>query len=457
MQQNNHTPNGAALLMTPEEVTHDILRKQREITPRFKALIAILGVLFLLGIVGFIFRLQDGFDDRVKWGYYAAIVAFLLTTAQAAPMVAIAPRLAGAHWRRPISRAAELFAVVGLFNLILYIPLIFALPSTEGRRTIWFEGPVYSPHVWDTLALAFLVLCGLGMLWVAALPDMAAIRDHSSGRRQGIAARLSLNWRGTDFQWYLIKHRTGALASLYFMFLIFTHLLITSDFILSLVPGWKDSILPAFHALSALQSSLATMLVTMFILRRWCGYERYIGLDQFWALSKLLLATSLLWFYFWWSGFIVFWYGRQPVEQNVLQLIMTGPYLWVFITTFTLNFLVPLFLLIWNTVRRSILGPTLVGVSVLIGTFFDRIRLYVSAFSVEDSTAHTLEVVPAAHLPDGADILMIVGALSGAVLFYALATKLFPVISIWEMKAYMMLQVQSAFHRREVTVIAKPE
>ena len=97
------------------------------------------------------------------------------------------------------------------------------------------------------------------------------------------------------------------------------------------------------------------------------------------------------------------------------------------------------------------------GVSVLIGTFFDRIRLYVSAFSIEDSTAHTLEVVPAAHLPDGVDVLLIVGALSGAVLFYALATKLFPVISIWEIKTYKMLRVQSAFHRTEVTVIAKPE
>ncbi|MBI4298952.1 MAG: hypothetical protein HY666_04240 [Chloroflexi bacterium] len=449
--------NGEALAASPEEVTQDILRKHREFTPRFKALVAVLAVLFLLGVVGFIIRLQDGFEHRVKWGYYAAVVVYLLTTAQAAPMVAIAPRLAKANWRRPVSRAAEMFGVVGLFNLLLFIPLLFLLPSTEGRRTIWFDGPSMSPHIWDTLAMVFLVLCGLAMLWAGSLPDMAAARDHSSGRRQGLFAKLAMGWRGTDLQWFLIRHRIGALASLYFMFLVFTHFLIASDFVLGLVPGWKDSIFPAFQALSALQSSIATMLVTMFVLRKWCGYERYIGLEQFWALSKLLLATSLLWFYFWWSGFIIFWYGRQPVEQNVISLIISGPYLPIFFTTFILNFIIPLVLLIWNAVRRSILGPTVVGCSILVGTFFDRIRLYVSAFSIEDVTAHALTVVPPAHTPDIADILIIIGALSGAGLSYALATKVFPVVNIWEIKEYMLLRVQAAFHRMEVTILAKPE
>ena len=56
-----------------------------------------------LGIIGFVMKLNSGFSDKVIWGYYAAMFAFILTTAQAAPMVAIAPRLAKAHWRKKSS------------------------------------------------------------------------------------------------------------------------------------------------------------------------------------------------------------------------------------------------------------------------------------------------------------------------------------------------------------------
>ena len=74
----------------------------------------VLGVLFILSIVGFVIRIQDGVSDPSVWGYNAALFAFILTAAQAAPLVAIAPRIAKAHWRRPVSRAAALFAGVGL-------------------------------------------------------------------------------------------------------------------------------------------------------------------------------------------------------------------------------------------------------------------------------------------------------------------------------------------------------
>ena len=161
----------------------------------------VFGVLFILGIIGLIMRLTDGMGDKAIWGYYAALFAFILTTAQAAPMVAIAPRLAKAHWRRPISRAAELWTLVGLFNLLLFIPLLWVLPSLEdGRRSLWFfdpkdsqfsNVPVFSPHIWATLALVFLVIIGLMLLWVSSMPDMAAVRDNSSGWRQRWAARLA--------------------------------------------------------------------------------------------------------------------------------------------------------------------------------------------------------------------------------------------------------------------------
>ena len=112
----------------------------------------ILGILVIVGIVGFVMRLQDGVGNGSVWGYHAALFAFILATAGGAPMVAIAPRIAKAHWRRSISRVSELFALVSLFNILVFIPLIWVLPSMEdGRRTLWFFGkldvPSNMPHI----------------------------------------------------------------------------------------------------------------------------------------------------------------------------------------------------------------------------------------------------------------------------------------------------------------------
>ncbi len=454
--QNGHQP-------TVDEVTSEALRQHRELTPGFKKLLLVLGAVFLVGVVAFIIKAIDSFDDRSKWGYYAATFAFLFTAAQSAPMMAIAPRLVKASWSKPMARVAEMFAVVGLFNLLLFIPLLFLLPSGRGRFTLWFvDGwhkgwPPGAPHIWVLLAMIALVVCGLALLYVSSIPDLAAVRDHSTGRRRSLYSKLARNWRGGKNQWFTLNSRIGILGAFYFMMLITVHTLISLDFSMSLVPGWKDALYPAFHALNGLQAAIAIVLVAMFLLRQFGGLKDQLGVDQFWAPAKLLLAISLLWAYFWWSSFFVFWYGRSPAEQNVLKFLMFESYRTPWVLSFILTFVVPLVFLIWNRIRKSILGPTLVGVSVLVGTFLHRVTGYVSAFSIKDVSAHVLEEVPPAVLPGALDVLVLIGAISGAALVYLLGTKLFPVVSVWQLKEFMLFRRHRQFKRTEVMVLAKPE
>ena len=457
--------NGHGVLATPSGVVQDLLNRHQTTGDLFWRVVAILAVLFILGVIGFIMRVADGISDRAVWGYYAAMFSILLTTASAAPMVSIVPRLAKANWRRPISRAAELWSLVGLFSLLWFIPLLWVLPTLEdGRRSLWFfdpdKVPANSPHIWATVALVSLVLTGLALLWSSSRPDMAAIRDHSTGWRQRWAGRLAMDWQGTSRQWHSQYNRVGALSGIYFMMLVFVHFIISVDFAMALVPGWIDALYPATHAVNALQGGVATVLLTMFFMRQFGGYRDYIGHDQFWGLGKLLLALSLMWFYFWFSSFIVLWYGKKPNEQGAVDLLMMGPYLPAFLTGFIMCFVVPLFTLIWNPLRRSIWGPTLIATSVIIGIFFDRIRVYVAAYSVPGIgdplvDKHELHTIPTAILPDIADVFIIIGVISGPLLLYMLATRVIPAISIWEQRESLLYRVHKPFHRTEVTVLAK--
>ena len=68
-----------------------------------------------------------------------------------------------------------------------------------------------------------------------------------------------------------------------------------------------------------------------------------------------------------------------------------------------------------------------------------------------------LDAIPKANLPDMADILFIVGAIAGAILIYVLATRIFPVVNIWEQRELLLYKVHKRFHRTEVMVLAKPD
>ncbi|MBM3947799.1 MAG: hypothetical protein FJ312_00890 [SAR202 cluster bacterium] len=466
MHSNGHSAHeGQAALATAAAVQQNLQQRHEKSGNMFRLAVLFSAGLLVLGVIGFILRIADGVSDTAMWGYYAAAFAFVLSTAVAAPMVAIAPRIAKAHWRRPISRIAELFGIVGIFNLLLFIPLIWVLPPLDnGRRTLWFFDmvgepvPNYSPHIWATLAILALAAVGVMLLWVSALPDFAALRDRTTGRKQKMYAWLARGWYGTTQQWHMQKHRLGILGAFYFMMFIFVHFLITVDFLMALVPGWIDALYPVTHAASALQAGAASVIIVMVILRQWGGYKEYIGLDQFWGLGKLLFALSLLWIWFWFSSFNIFWFGRKPNEISVLELFIKGPYLPLFYAVFVLSFAFPLFFMIWNPIRKSIWGPTVLAVGVLIGIFLDRIRMYVAGYSVADqSPLHAMDHVPVANKPDIADIFILFGAIGGSILIYLLASRLIPIVSIWEQKELLLYKLHKPFHRTHVRVMGKPD
>ena len=52
--------------------------------------------------------------------------------------------------------------------------------------------------------------------------------------------------------------------------------------------------------------------------------------------------------------------------------VFTRPQFLMFAGAIGFSFILPFLLLMWNILRRSIVAPTIVGVIVLIGGFFDR-------------------------------------------------------------------------------------
>ena len=449
--------------VAPDVVARELVATTMGASGRFKAIAWTLGVLSIAGIVALVLKWLDQSDDSTRWGYVAALLSFLLSVAGGAPMVAMAPVMAKANWVRPVTRIAAMFSFASIVTIITLIPLVAILPPlvTEGarRRTIWFEAPDYSPHIWSIVGLVLLLITGIGLFYSAAIPDFASMRDHSMGWRQRWGKRFARGWVGTDSQWRTLRMRIGMFGTFYFLILVFVNFLITTDFGQSMVPGWRDAIFPMYHSISSFQAGVAGIVIALWAARRYMHLEKYVHVDAFWSLGRLLFALTLLWVYFFYSSFIVFWYGRSATDISTLDLLIRGPMMYAFIAAIILIWFVPWWILIWNKVRRSVNGMAIGAAVILVGVLIDRIRIFVPAWSVPPDQIHQrwLEKIPDTIYPDVFDILIMAGGISLAVLIILLMTRVIPVLSVWQVQEFNLLSKPIKYVRGQATMIAKPD
>jgi hypothetical protein len=451
---------------THEDITEELIHVSRQTGSKMKKAIILSGILSLFGFIGIAMQMANGIDDHTKWNFYAVIYFYIFSVTMGIPMAGIGLRFARAQWRRPTSRSAELFAIAGPVNLIFFIPILMVAPPIEGRNSLWMDWAL-APWFPDIIMMLLLVLTGLAFLYVSLLPDFAAVRDHGSGFTQRLASRLSRGWSGSPKEWSLHKSALGILGAFYITAYAMTHLVLSSDFAMTLVPGWKDPIFPAFHAITGLQMGAALLIVTMYLLRRLGGLGRYFELEQFWGYSRLLLALSLFWFYFWWCAFILFWYARLPHEQGVIALFVSGdfavenilarPQFLMFAGAISFSFILPFLLLMWNILRRSIVWPTVVGLIVLVGGFFDRMRLYANSWSIDQVGGHGLDHMPTVNGPGLPDLLVFIGMVSSVLFLYLLISRLVGFVSVWETREALLLRFIKPWGVGYAHVVVKPE
>src|SRR6188508_398234 len=125
--------------------------------PRYWLAVAILGVLAVGGIIALALLAAGGPEPRVRWAYPAAMLSFILSSAQAAPILALATRLTRGYWSVPLRRLAELGAVAGLVTAPLFILLLVQLPDWHHRPSIWQDWPG-APQLWDSIAIVLLAV-----------------------------------------------------------------------------------------------------------------------------------------------------------------------------------------------------------------------------------------------------------------------------------------------------------
>lgn len=409
--------------------------------------LTITGVLGLLGVGAFLYLMVGGPEPRVKWGYSAAMLAFLLTAAQSGPIVAVLVRLTKAYWAIPLRRAADLLGVAGLITAPVYMILLFQLPDFTGRPSLWFDYPM-TPLVPDSALVAVLALGGLSLIYLGAVPDLAL-------SEQPLFRRLAGRWQGTVKQWAALELALIIQGSLYVGVYVVMNWLLATDLGGSLIPGWHSENTPVYLSFSGFEAGLAFVVLASTMMKLAGGLHRFFEKDVYNHMAKLLLGFALLFMWFLWAELLVWWYGRENQEKLLQHLLYYGPYVVPFALAVGFSFLAPLLLMMWIQVRESFFGPTLVAIFIILGTYADRVRFFVASWSLAGPVQDALHAVPPAHLPNVVDVLILIGGPCGFIFVYLLLLRVLPPIALWEHREDLLHRIHRPYLRTEVKVLAK--
>jgi Ni/Fe-hydrogenase subunit HybB-like protein len=145
-------------------------------------------------------------------------------------------------------------------------------------------------------------------------------------------------------------------------------------------------------------------------------------------LGILLLVMTLLWFYFTFAEYLTAFYGNEPVQTAILWSKLTGrfrPYFWGMVL---FCFIIPLPILSFRK-TRTVFGTSIASASVVLGMWLERFVIIVPTL-----TRQRLSVDQTFYVPTWVEGSILAGCLSFFLLLYALFTKVFPIVSIWEIR-----------------------
>jgi molybdopterin-containing oxidoreductase family membrane subunit len=248
------------------------------------------------------------------------------------------------------------------------------------ERGLWVN--FSSPLIWDAFAVGTYFVASVLFWFLGLIPDLAIVRDHSSGWRQWIFRRLAVGWRGTAQEWLHFRKAYTLLAALITALVVSVHSIVSWDFAVAIVPGWHSTIFAPYFVAGAIFSGLAMILTLVIPGRFLLGIREYVTDDHLENVAKLILAVSLIVTYSYASELFFAWYRGEPVEQAQFLFRATGRYAPLVWLAVFCNSIVPLALFV-RAVRRNAAALFAISILINIGMWTERFVIIVASLGHE--------------------------------------------------------------------------
>jgi molybdopterin-containing oxidoreductase family membrane subunit len=424
------------------DVNNDVVRSLVETGRAYYTTLAIaIGVTITCFMFPWFYQLYYGIgaagnNHPSVWGTYLASFIFWIGLSHSGTLLSCVLHITNSEWRKAMYRSAE---AMTLFSLVVAATMVmvhlgrpwfvhWSLPYPN-QMGLW---PNFkSPLLFDVMAITTYVTGSSIFIYMGSIPDFAAVRDRTSGWRHHMYVLLSMGWRGTDTQWNRLGWAYTFLAVLIIPLAVSVHSIVSWDFALSIVPALHQTIFAPYFVVGAIYSGTAGIVTVMFVLRKYMNFEQYITRVHFDNLGKLLLALSLIWTYINILEVFTAWFSGTSSEHEALTYKMFGYYAVLYWEMILFCAVAPL-LLLSKRFRTSFLPMLILSIAINIGMYTERFLIV--------GTSLSRQYLPDAwglYVPSMIEISILVGSLALFTTLFLIFVKIFPSVSIYEVKETM--------------------
>ena len=445
--------------LTQKEINRDLLSGVFTTPKWWLPVMGILTLVFLIGIGAFGYMMNQGvgvtgLNRPVFWGVYMVNFVFWIGISHAGIMISAILRLTQAEWRRPVTRAAEVLTIFSLGAANLAAALVhtgrpwrfYWVFPYDFSRGVWMN--VRSPLIWDPSAVNTYLTASMLFVLVALIPDMAVIRDRSTGIRRTVYAFMCMGWRGNARQWKLQALAGILLSALVLPVFVSVHSIVSWDFAVQIGPeGWHSTIFAPYFIIGAIHSGVAAVAMVMVLMVWLWKWDRYLRPDHFDAIGRLLIVVATTWFFFFFLEWVFALYALEGPETALRELqIFEWPYSALFGIFLVTAFFFPVTLWMFKRVRRNLFWMFITTVSVNVGMWLERFLIIVPGLLRKQPMTFAWGT----YHPSIIEILMV--AMTFAVVALGMLTfaKLFPLIPLFDIKEGMTVRDEIKIGRRSV-------
>jgi len=406
--------------------------------------IAFLASLSLLGLlkISILYLLWEGtgiwgLNNPVGWGWAIVNFVFWVGIGHAGTLISAVLFLFRQKWRTAINRFAEAMTIFAVMCALIFPGIhvgrvwvayyMFPIPN---QMSMW---PNFrSPLLWDVFAVGTYFTVSLLFWYVGLIPDFATLRDRAKTKvRKVVFGILSLGWRSSNRHWQNYEQAYLMLAGLSTPLVLSVHSIVSTDFAISLLPGWHTTIFPPYFVAGAIFSGFA-MVITLAVPVRWIyGLESIITMGHLDKMAKIMLVTGSMVGYAYSMEFFIAWYSNNTYESFAFVNRAFGPYAWAYWIMISCNVIVPQ--LFWfKRLRNSLPVLFIASIFANIGMWFERFVIVISSLSRDYLPANWDYYTPTMW-----DVSLFLGSFGLFFTLFLLFLRFLPMIAISEVKGVM--------------------
>jgi len=349
----------------------------------------ILWTFVAIGAIVFIASLGLGYALRA-WQIYYVNFVFWTAIAQGGVVFSAAYRMTNGTWGEPFRRTGEGMVSFLPVSFVLFIGVFLGrseiypwLHEATGKES-WLNTPFFFTR--DTVIFLFMMWLSYKYVRTSLRPELGRHRANLPEKFQKFIERLTRDWEGDELETAKSASAMAKLVPAMLIAFAVLYTLLGFDLLMSLSPQWYSTLYGWLFFLHGFYGALVVITILAIAARKAFTLEAGFRTSQFHDLGRLVMGFCMLSGGFYWSQYLVIWYGNLTEEIPYLLMRFHNP-LWAPLTWYYIVFAFFFPLAIFLSKRAKEKPAILVSVaSIILSSLFVERFLAVAPFLWHEPT-----------------------------------------------------------------------